>query len=89
MYVGNPWAACAGCGRPAQGSMHIIPQAVAKANGQTELCWLEENILPACHNCNRIAENPSDPKIKKLFCYDKILEVTEKYDQERYQKLIV
>lgn len=89
IYSGNPWWACSGCGRPAQGTAHIVPQAVCKAEGKTEYCWLEINMLPACHKCNGIMENPKSEEIKKLFCYERILFVTKLVSLERYQKLVL
>ena len=87
-YAGNPWPACCGCGRPAQGTMHFVPQAVCKAEGKAEYCWLDINMGEACHRCNEIAENPKSPLIKKLFCYERILSVTKLVSEERYQKLL-
>lgn len=88
MYEGMGVQFCAGCGRPAQGSMHFVPQSVCKNEAKTEYCWLSINIAPSCHRCNLIAENPQSAGIKKLFCYDRILSVTKLVSEERYQKLI-
>ncbi len=80
---------CGGCGKVrAQGSAHAVPQAYAKSHGMAELCWLPENIFPACNRCNQMAENPSSEDIKTLLNYSTILEVTKKYAPTRYQKMI-
>ena len=88
MYAGNPHPNCEGCGASAEGSAHLIPQKVAKDNGMTELCWLEENIVPACTRCNSILESYKGDEIKDLFCYEKALKITKKYLPERYERMI-
>lgn len=89
MYADNCQPICIGCLiNKAAGSGHIIPQAVAKSEGMTELCWTEDNICPFCHSCNSIAENISSETIKLLHCYDYILQITKKYLPSRYNKMI-
>lgn len=87
LYEGEPHPSCAGCGRPAQASAHILPQARAKQLGLTELCWSAENIFPSCNSCNAKAENISSPEILTLFNYETIKTILEKYDPERAAKL--
>ena len=89
LYEGNPHPNCAGCGAPAEGSAHLIPQKVAKESGMSELCWTPINIVPACHKCNSILESYKSEKVKKLRCYDRLLEITRKYLPERYNKMIL
>lgn len=78
---------CWGCGGMAQGSAHLIPKKRCKDIGKTELIWSTFNIAPACHRCNNILEEIKGEEIKTLKCYPLLLEVTEKYDYERYLKL--
>ena len=78
---------CWGCNGMAQGSAHIIPQKRAKDIGMAELCYSAVNVIPCCHSCNSIIESYKGEEFKRLKCYDLILEVTEKYDKERYLKM--
>lgn len=84
LYEGNPHPTCKGCGARAQGTAHIIPKARAKQLGMSELIWSKDNLLPACHTCNGILENPQSLEFRKLYCYDYVITVLEKYDYERF-----
>jgi 5-methylcytosine-specific restriction endonuclease McrA len=84
-YDGRPQV-CQGCGRPAEGSAHIIPQARCKQLHKTELIWSYENFFPACHKCNAAIENPKGKEWKKLLNLFDCLSVIKKYDPELYAK---
>lgn len=88
-YAGEGPQSCHGCGKRAEGTAHIIPKARCKQLRLTDLIWKRNNTFPSCHRCNMIAENPESDAIKELNNYVTILEVTEKYDYERYQKMIL
>jgi 5-methylcytosine-specific restriction endonuclease McrA len=87
LYAGNPHPRCNGCGTAAQGTAHIIPKARCKQMGKPELIWDKENVFPACHKCNSIAENPQSPLFLKLLNITTILSVIKKHDPERYRKI--
>lgn len=87
LYEGEPHPSCRGCGRPAEGTAHILPQARAKQLGLSELCWKSENMFPSCHSCNAKAENISSTEIAELLNYDTIRSVIIRYDPERASKL--
>lgn len=82
----SPSQTCRGCGKVAQGTAHIVPQARAKQLGMAELCYTEDNMIPACHKCNAILENIQSEEFKQLFCYNYVIKILEKYDRERFQK---
>lgn len=89
-YTFEPKGSCDGCGvNLAQGTAHIIPKSQLKILGLTSLIWNPEVWFKACHRCNIIAENPKSTAIKELLNYDRILEVTKKYDYQRYLKLTI
>lgn len=88
LYEGTGHPNCAGCGGRANGSAHIVPKARAKQLGKSELIWSKDNILPACHICNTILENPQSEDFRNLLCYDYVVSVLEKYDYERYTKSV-
>lgn len=86
-YMFEPLGVCEGCGvKPGVCTAHIIPKAICKTLHITSLIWNPENWFRSCIDCNGIAENPSSEDIKKLLNYDRIVEVTKKYDNERYLK---
>lgn len=84
LYEGEPHPMCAGCGAPAQGTAHLVPQKLCKSEGVTEYCWLEVNMVPACHSCNGLLESYKSDEVKSLFCYEQLLEVTKMILPERY-----
>lgn len=88
LYEGEPHPACGGCGKPAQGTAHYVPQKVCKAIGKAEYCYLEVNMVPACHTCNGILESYKSDEVKKLFCYEQLLKVTKMIDPQRYNLMI-
>jgi hypothetical protein len=78
---------CKGCEeRLAEASAHSIPQARCKQIHKTELIWDLENFWPACHYCNRKAENPKSESWKELKNKDQILNFIEKHDKELFSK---
>lgn len=80
---------CEGCGKVrAQGSAHLIPQMRCKHLNKTELIWDLTNIVPTCHKCNSVLESYKSEEVKKLLCYNVLLEFTATHDPERYQKMI-
>lgn len=85
LYEGEPHPSCAGCDAPAQGTAHLVPQKVVKSLGKTEYCWLEINMVPACHCCNSILESYKSDEVKELLCYERLLEVTEIIDPTRFK----
>lgn len=87
-YGGEAHPSCKGCGNRAEGTAHIVPQKICKSEGITEYCWLTINFLPACHKCNNIIENYKSEEFKKLMCYDRVLEVTQKILPSRYLKMV-
>jgi hypothetical protein len=87
LYAGEPHPVCAGCNGKAEGSAHLIPQKIAKDSGIAELCWSKENIVPACFKCNSLLESYKDEEVKKLFCYQQLLDITEKYLPQRFNKI--
>lgn len=87
-WNGHP--VCESCGlKQAQGSAHLLPKARLKSLHLTEKIWDEEFFVPACHECNLLLEAIYSDEIKNSMCYSKLLKLTEKYDPERYKKLIV
>jgi hypothetical protein len=76
---------CWGCNGMAQGSGHIIPKSRAKKLNMTELIWSPVNICPMCHTCNSVMESYKSEEFKKLKCLPLILEVTERFDPERFK----
>ena len=86
IYAGEPHPLC-GCGEPAQGTAHLVPQKICKDNGITEYCWLEINMVPACHRCNQKIENISVATPEDWF-YDRLVEVTKLILPERAAKII-
>jgi hypothetical protein len=88
-YLFEPTGSCEGCGvNPGMGSAHIIAKSRLKWLGLTSLIWHPDLFFRGCYSCNQIAENPSSDEIKELLNFDRILEVTKKYDAERYQLMI-
>jgi hypothetical protein len=87
LYAGEPHPMC-GCGKPAQGTMHLYPQALCKSSGQTEYIWSPVNLAPACHVCNAKCENVSEVSPEDWF-YDRLLQVTEMLDEVRYNKILL
>ena len=85
LYEGEPHPMCAGCGIPAQGTAHLVPQKVCKSIGRAEYCWLPINMVPACHRCNGLLESYKSEEIKNLYCYERLLEVTEMIDPTRFK----
>src|SRR5689334_1565111 len=75
-YFFEPAGPCLGCGKPAQGTGHIVPKARLKQLRLTSLIWNPELWFRSCHSCNSIAENPKSDAIKKLLNFETILEVT-------------
>lgn len=78
---------CEGCYGQAQCHAHIIPKARCKQMKKTQLIWDEANYFPACHKCNRIAENVSSEAITKLKNFELIKAFLELHDPERASKL--
>jgi hypothetical protein len=87
LYEGEPHPSCEGCGKPAQGSAHLMPQKVCKELGKAEYCWLKINIIPACNKCNSILESYKGDEVRELMCYEKLLAVTKLIDITRYLKM--
>jgi hypothetical protein len=80
---------CEGCEKePGTNTAHILPKAVCKQLGLTSLIWNPVNWFRSCIRCNTLAENPSSVEITKLKNFDRIKEVTEKYDPQRASKFI-
>lgn len=69
---------------PAENTAHIIPKHILKKLHLTSLIWSPEIWFRSCTRCNGIAENPSSEAIRKLLNFERIKEVTEKYDKERF-----
>lgn len=86
-YLFEPIGSCEGCGEPATCTAHIVPKAICKQLGKTEMIWNPFNWFRSCYRCNAIAENVSSDEIKTLLNYNQILEVTKVLDPQRYQKL--
>lgn len=87
MYTHVPM--CWACGKyRAEGSAHLIPKMRCKHLGKTELIWDSKNIVPACHRCNSLLESYKSEEVKKLHCYERMLEFTRLHDPERYQKML-
>lgn len=86
-YTFEPKGACEGCGAPATCTAHIIPKSQLKILGLTSIIWNPEVWFRSCYVCNQRAENPQSEDIKKLLNYDRIVEVTKKYDYQRYLKM--
>ena len=88
-YMFDPLGTCEGCeSEPGTNTAHIIPKAILKTLGLTSLIWNPELWFRACIGCNLIAENPASVEITKLKNFDRIKEVTEKYDPQRASKFI-
>jgi len=88
-YEGEGTQICRGCGeKVAQGSGHLIPKARLKQLHLTELIWNPRLFLPMCYCCNGFCENVTSQAFRELLCYERCMEVLEKYDPERYQKAI-
>jgi len=86
-YLFEPMGICEGCNQLlATCTAHIVPKAICKQVGRTELIWNPMNWFRSCFGCNSIAENPSSEEIKNLKNYDRIVEVTRQLDPERYLK---
>jgi 5-methylcytosine-specific restriction endonuclease McrA len=83
-YMFEPLGKCEGCGAPATCTAHIIAKARLKVLHLTSLIWNPEVWFRSCYRCNTTAENPSSEDIKHLLNFDRILEVTSKYDVERF-----
>ncbi len=88
-YMFEPLGSCEGCQVvQAQNTAHILPKARLKQLRLTSLIWNPIVWFRSCIRCNQIAENPSSDEIKKLKNFDRILEVTKKFDPERYQLML-
>jgi len=87
-YLFCPIGKCEGCAGTAQCTAHIIPKARLKQLGMTELIWNHVVWFRSCFRCNMVAENPESDEIKTLLNYQEILEVTKRFDPERYSKMI-
>lgn len=87
-YMFEPSGSCEGCGETATCTAHILPKAVCKLLGLTSLIWNPDNWFRSCNRCNTLAENPASVEITKLKNFDRIKEVTEKYDPQRASKFI-
>jgi hypothetical protein len=83
----NPSNYCQGCGAPRNGHAHILPKAVCKHLGKTELIWDINNLFWACSDCNTIAENPASEAITRLLNYQQIKEYLQEHDPSRATKL--
>jgi hypothetical protein len=84
----EPNGVCEGCRlSPGVCSAHIIPKAILKTLKLTSLIWSPEMFFRSCYKCNMICENPESDAIKELKNYERILEVTEKYDKQRFLKM--
>jgi len=80
---------CAACGLTRScGTAHLIPQMHCKHLGKTELIWDPNNMVPACNVCNSLLESYKSKEVKKLLCYERMLEFTKLHDNERYQRMI-
>jgi len=88
MYEGEPHPNCIGCNARAQCTIHFVPQKYLKGIGKTEYCWKEVNMGPGCFTCNSILESIRGEDVKKLLCYDRLLEVTKLIAPERYNLMI-
>jgi hypothetical protein len=87
LYEGETHPMC-GCGKRAEGTLHLYPQALCKSSGQTEYIWNPINLRPACHSCNSRCENV-DAVAPEDWFYEDLLRVTEMLDQSRYQKILL
>ena len=83
---GHP--SCEGCGKPAEGSAHIIAKARLKTLHLSDKIYDPDFYFPACHQCNRAIENPSGSDWKKLFNIEKCLELIEKWNKELFSKFV-
>lgn len=86
-YLFEPSGVCEGCGQPATCTAHIVPKAVCKTLHMVELIWNPVNWFRSCYTCNSIAENVAGTEIKNLMNFERIKEVIQKYDPERFNKL--
>jgi hypothetical protein len=87
LYEGESHPMC-GCGKPAQGTMHLVPQAICKQEGKAEYCWLPINMCPACHLCNTRCENVSVVGPEDWF-YEMLLRTTREISESRYMKILL
>lgn len=85
LYEGEPHPQCAGCHKRSEGTAHLVPQKLVKSLGKAEYCWLEINMVPACHKCNSLLESYKSAEVKDLFCYQQLLDVTEIICPERFK----
>ena len=83
-YLFEPSGSCEGCNGRGENTAHIIPKARLKVLKLVSLIWNPEVWFRACTRCNLSAENPDSDEIKELLNYERILEVTEKWDKERF-----
>lgn len=88
LYEGQPHPLCAGCNNRAEGTAHLVPQKIVKAEGKSEYCWLSINMVPTCHRCNSKLESYKSDEIKELLCYDQLLEVTKLISPQRYNLMV-
>lgn len=83
-YLFEPSGSCEGCNDEGVCTAHIIAKSRLKVLKLTSLIWNPIVWFRACYQCNMIAENPESDAIKELLNYQRILEVTEMYDKERF-----
>ena len=86
-YLFEPSGSCEGCGDTAVCTAHIIPKARLKCLKLVSLIWNPEIWFRSCYLCNQVAENPDSVAITELLNYERIKEITFKYDPERAVKL--
>lgn len=80
---------CAGCGKRAIETSHIIAKARCKELHHTELIWYKPNTFPSCRICHQKFEALDNPAWCELMNVDACLEVLEKFDKESYNKRLI
>lgn len=77
---------CEGCGGKPNGHAHIVPQAMCKTLGWTELIWNMQNFFVSCNDCNRAIENPKGRDWKHLKNLAHCLFIINTYAPEHFAK---
>lgn len=77
---------CEGCGCKPNGHAHIVPQAMCKTLGWTELIWSMQNFFKSCNHCNSAIENPKGKDWKHLKNLAHCLFIIKTYAPEHFAK---
>jgi hypothetical protein len=89
VYQFEPKGICEGCeSEPGICSAHIVGKSRCKHLKITSMIWSPINFFRSCYRCNSVAENVESLEILELKNIERIKEVLENYDPERFNKMI-